>query len=781
MKKSVLKFYGNRVVRCLIAESSVVLKIVCLAVFTMCLSVHSAFAWQPVDQALPIVGTDGHGHTYPGATVPFGFVQLSPDTRTEGWDACSGYHYSDTNLLGFSHLHLSGTGGKDLGDLLILPVTGQLTNTPLSCENFKSGFSHEKELAEPGYYRVWLDRYGVLAELTTTAHCGMHRYMFPASGQNHLLIDLAHGLDAQVIEASLKVESSTLITGWRNNNGWAKNRMLYFVIESSQPFNGYGLEVDGIRLPSNQKESDGKSVRAHLDFRTKKGKPIILRVGLSPTSVDDAKKNLRSEIAGWDFDAVHEVARAQWNDNLSRIQIECANPGIRQTFYSALYHTMVAPTLYNNADGSYLGADGKVHPSSGFNNYSTFSMWDIFRAEAPLLTLTQPERINDFVQCMLAFYQESPSHALPVWPLANYETWCMIGNHAIPMIYDAYQKGFRGFDAELAYQAMRDSAFGPQKRQDEYNQLGYVPWVKGQGAAVSQTLELAYDDWCIAQMARLLGKTNDYEMFSNRAENYKRLWDPKTKFFRAKNPDATFHEPFNPIEVAKGGNTADGSYTEADAWQYAFAVQQDIPGMIQLYGGDEAFTQRLDEFFNMDSSLTNWRIDVTGLIGQYAHGNEPDQHCAYLYALAGSQYKTARRAREIMLTQYDNTPDGLCGNDDCGQVSAWYVWSAIGLYPVNPASGIYVIGSPLVQKAVIHLDSKYYAGGPFTIVVHSQRTGYAPDPRMDVYIQSAKLNGQPLNRPWITQQEIAKGGTLELVMGILPHKNWGKEIEQKER
>jgi len=769
------------VARHLIAESSTVLKIVFLAVFTLCLSVQSAVAWQSIDQALPIVGTDGHGHTYPGATVPFGFVQLSPDTRTEGWDACSGYHYSDTNLLGFSHLHLSGTGGKDLGDLLILPVTGPLTNTPLTCENFKSGFSHEKELAEPGYYRVWLERYDVLAELTATAHCGMHRYTFPASGQNHVLIDLVHGLDAQVIEAGLKVESPTRITGWRNNNGWAKNRTIYFVIESSQPFNGYGLEVDGKPLPSNQKESKGKSVRAHLDFQTRKGKRVILRVGLSPTSVEDAKKNLHAEITGWDFDAVRQVALTEWNDNLSRIQVECANPRIRQTFYSALYHTMLAPTLYNNADASYPGADEKVHPSPGFQNYSTFSMWDIFRAEAPLLTLTQPERINDFVQGMLAFYQQSPAHALPVWPLANSETWCMIGNHAIPVICDAYQKGFRGFDAELAYQAMRDSAFGHQKRQDEYNQLGYVPWVKGQGAAVSQTLELAYDDWCIAQMARALGKTNDCETFSKRADNYKTLWDPKTKFFRAKNPDGTFHEPFNPVEVAKGGNTADGSYTEADAWQYAFAVQQDVTGMIQLYGGDEAFTQRLDELFNTDSSMSSWRIDVTGLIGQYAHGNEPDQQCAYLYALAGSQYKTARRVREIMLTQYDNTPDGLCGNDDCGQVSAWYVWSAMGLYPVNPASGIYVIGSPLVQKANIHLDAKYYPGGTFTIVVHSQRTGYASDPRMDVYIQSAKLNGQPLNRPWITQQEIAKGGTLELVMGILPDKNWGKETEQKER
>ena len=741
-------------------------------------SVWAAAAWQPVDDVLPVVGTGGHGHTYPGATMPFGFVQLSPDTRTKGWDACSGYHYSDTNILGFSHTHLSGTGGIDLGELLILPVSGKLDGsggyTPLSAENFKSGFSHDKEMAQPGYYWVLLDRYNVLAELTATAHCGMHRYTFPMSDQSHVLIDLVHGLGNQPTGAALKVESKTLITGRRSNDGWAKGKTLFFAIESSQPFKGYALELDGKPLPPGQSEANGTNVRAHLDYKTAKGRPVILRVGLSATSVADAEKNLQAEIPDWDFDVVRETARKVWNEHLSRIEITSDNATFRQTFYSALYHTMMAPTLYNNADGSYFGADRQVHSAVRFQDYSTFSMWDIFRAEAPLLTLTEPERINDFVQSMLVFYQQSPTHVLPVWPLANYETWCMIGNHSIPMIYDAYEKGFRGFDAELAYQAMRDSALGHQKRQDEYNQLGYIPWVKGLGHATSGTLELSYDDWCIAQMAKALDKTNDYELFSKRAQNYENLWDPKTKFFRSKNPDGTFHEPFDPIEVARNGNTADGSYTEADAWQYAFAVQQDIPGMIQLYGGTEAFIRRLDEFFTMDSYMTNWRIDVTGLIGQYAHGNEPDQQCPYLYALAGAQYKTAERVRQIQLTQYDNSPEGLCGNDDCGQISAWYVWSAIGLYPVNAANGIYVIGAPLVEKAVIHLDPKFYKGGTFAIIVHGS-SQYAPCDKMNNYIQSAKLNGRPLNRPWITHDEIAAGGTLELQMGILPNKNWGIE------
>lgn len=730
----------------------------------------------PVDEALPMVGTGGHGHTYPGATVPFGFVQLSPDTRTDGWDACPGYNYADATILGFSHTHLSGTGGADLGELLVMPFTSRLDEStnyePLSEQRFKSGFSHDNEIAQPGYYRVRLDKYDILAELTATPHCGIHRYTFPASDQSHILIDLVHNIGNKPTGAALNVESDTLITGYRSNDGWAKWKTLYFVIECSQPFKSIGLEVDGTPLPPGQTEAKGKNIRAHLDYQTFASQQIVLRVGLSPTSVEEAKKNLTSEISGWDFDAVREAGKNVWNENLSRIQIECSNPDIRQTFYSAMYHTMLAPTLYNNADGSYRGADRQDHSVAGFQYYSTMSLWDVFRGEMPLLTIIQPERINDFVQSMLAFYQQSPDHALPVWPLASYETWCMPGYHSVPVIYDAYAKGFRGWDAELAFEAMTNTAMNGRRRQNEYQKYGYVPWVKGKGAATSSTLEFAYDDWCIAQLAKALGHTDAAELFTKRSENYKNVWDPKTQFFRSPQPDGTFQEPFDPKEVARGNDGANGYYTEADAWQYMFFVPQDVPGMIQLYGGNQAFIHRLDQFFNEDSDMTNWRIDVTGLVGQYAHGNEPDEQCPYLYALAGAQYKTAQRVREIQLTQYDNSPEGLDGNDDCGQISAWYVWSAIGLYPVNPASGIYVIGSPLVQKAVIHLDPKFYKGGTFTISVHSN-TQYAPAARMDNYIQSAKLNGEPLNRPWITHEEIANGGTLELEMGILPNKAWG--------
>jgi len=720
---------------------------------------------QPVDEALPMVGTGGHGHTFPGATVPFGMVQLSPDTRTHDWDACAGYHYSDHTIMGFSHTHLSGTGIREYGDLLVMPVTGPLNDgagdQSLAAKRFVSGFSHDRELAQPGYYRVLLDKYDVLAELTATAHAGMHRYTFPASPQSHILLDLVHGLENKPTAAALKIERDNLLTGFRRSDGWAKNIVIYFAIESSQPFKSFGLELDGKPLATGATHAEGREIRAHLDYETAAGQQILLRVGLSPTSIEEAKNNLAAEIPGWDFDAVRLAARNTWNEQLSRIRIESPNPQIRQTFYSALYHTMTAPTLYNDSDGSYRGADGAVHTNAAFQYYSTFSLWDTFRAEHPLLTLTQPERINDFIRSMLAFYQESPDHSLPMWPLASYETWCMIGYHSMPVIWDAYRKGFRGFDTGLAFQAMRETALGNRNRQDEYARQGYVSSETGQhwrGAA--RTLEFAYDDWCIAQMAAALGKTNDADLFTRRAQNFTNIFDPVSGFFRGKTAAGPFREPFDPKAV----NGDD--FAEANAWQYTFAVFHDVPGMIQLYGGKEAFIRKLDELFEQDSDIHNHQVDISGLTGQYAHGNEPCHHVPYLYALAGAPYKTARRVHQIMLTQYDNTPSGICGNDDCGQMSAWYVWSAIGLYPVNPADGKYIFGSPLMEKATIQLDSKFYPGGTFTIVAHHVSN-------QNIYIQSARLNGRMLNRPWIAHDEIIRGGTLEFEMGNLPDQTWG--------
>jgi predicted alpha-1,2-mannosidase len=726
---------------------------------------NHALASEPVDEAMPLVGTGGHGHTYPGATVPFGFVQLSPDTPIRGWDACAGYHYSDSKILGFSHTHLSGTGIGDLGDLLVLPLTGPLQGSgnyePVSAQRWASDFSHDHETARPGYYQVWLERYDVNAELTATAHAGMHRYTFPASSESHILLDLVHGVNNQALDASFQVEGSNSISGFRTTTGWDKRRTIYFALECSQPWASIGFELNGQPVLANQTGVRGKNVRAHLDFQTSANQQILLRVGLSAVSVDEAKKNLGIEMPDWDFDRIRAAARNDWNQQLSRIRIESANPNIRQTFYSALYHTMTSPTLFNDADGSYLGPDGEIHTNEGFQCYSTFSLWDTFRAEDPLLTIIQPERVSDFVQSLLIYYKYGPNKRLPMWPLANYDTGTMIGYHAVPVIAGAYAKGIRGFDAQLAYQAMRDTAMSDHNYQDEYARLGYVPSENGKrtrGAA--RTLECAFDDWCIAQMARALGKTNDADLFTRRSQNYTNIFDPGTGFFRGKTASGAFREPFDPKLISFD------DYDEANAWQYTFAVFHDVPGMIKLYGGNQKFIQKLDELFDTDSDVHHYIVDASGLLGQYAHGNEPCHHVVYLYALAGAQYKTALRAHQIMLLQYDNTPEGICGNDDCGQMSAWYVWSAIGLYPLNPNDGKYIIGSPLVAKATIQLNPRFYPGGTFTVVAHGVSN-------QNIYVQSARLDGEPLNHPWITQDEISRGGTLELEMGVLPNKNWG--------
>jgi predicted alpha-1,2-mannosidase len=745
-----------------------------IATLSVCLAALTGWTAQPVDDALPLVGTGGHGHTYPGATVPFGFVQVSPDTRTEGWDACSGYHYTDKTILGFSHTHLSGTGCADLGDLLLLPMVGKLDGS-LDAKAYSSPFTHEFELARPGYYRVHLDKYGVDAELTATAHGAMHRYSFNnafAGTGPHLLLDLAHGLSSKALEASLKIESPTRVSGYRRSGGWANGKTVYFVIESSQPFTGYGLETDGRRLEfqsDHRTQTKGKNVRGYLDYANlpATGSHLVLRVGLSPVSVEGAARNLQAELGAKSFEQVHEAARLAWNDYLSRITIESTDHNLRETFYSAFYHTATAPTLYNDADGTYLGVDRQVHAPSGFNNYSTFSLWDTYRAEHPLMTLVQPGRVNDFVQSMLAFYQQSEHHGLPMWPLASCETGCMIGYHSVPVITDAYAKGFRGFDAELAFQAMKQTATNARNRQDLYQKYGYVPAETGKRTeATSRTLEFTFDDWCIAQMAKALGKSEDAAFFAQRAQNYTNVFDSATGFFRGKQADVTWRGPFNPKAVSFD------DYTEANAWQYTFGIQHDVPGMMALYGGPKAFVAKLDGLFNEDSAVANYLIDVSGLMGQYAHGNEPCHHVAYLYALAGAQSKTAYRVRQILFTQYANAPDGLCGNDDCGQISAWYVWSALGLYPVNPASGVYVIGSPLFEKATLHLDPVHYKecqGGQFTIIAHNAS-------RQNGYIKSAKLNGQPLAHPWVTHEEIARGGTLEFEMDIQPNlKLWAEQ------
>lgn len=716
-------------------------------------------AESPVQSAHPMIGTSAHGHVYPGATVPFGMVQLSPDTRIETWDGCSGYHYSDNAILGFSHTHLSGTGCGDLGDIRLTPQ-GDTVQTPEPGKE-KVGrflpFSHDDEMAKPGYYRVLLQDPKVQVELTATAHAGMHRYQFSGDQPVHLVLDLIRAVKANPLEGALSVESNTVLSGYRRSQGWSKTiKVFYFVAEFSRPFDSCDLEVDG-ELLHGQSQGKGIRVEAHPKFAEAK-RPILVKVGLSPTSVENARQNLAAEIPGWDFEATVAAAEKQWSQALGKIAIETPDAATRETFYTALYHTCMAPTLFSDVDGSYRGLDGLNHPAEGFTNYATFSLWDTFRTEHTLLTLVQPQRVDDFVGSMLAHYRQFNQHALPVWSFAGVETWCMIGNHSIPVIAESYAKGFRRYDAEAVFQAMRDTSMQDRNLLGEYRQHGFIPSGEHK-QAVSRTLEYALDDWCVAHMAQLMGKTEDAALFGKRAQNYRNVFDPATGFMRAKSVAGQWRTPFDPCEVHS-------DYTEATAWNYTWFVPQDVPDLVALMGGDQPFVAKLDRLFTEDSKILTTIPDITGLIGQYVHGNEPCHHVAYLYCYAGAPWKTQERVRQVMTALYNNTVEGICGNDDCGQTSAWYVMSALGLYPVNPASCVYVIGSPLVNKATIQLDPQYYPGKTFTVVAKDN------SPK-NVYVQSATLNGRPLSRCWLSHAELVAGGELVLQMG--PEKNaaWG--------
>ncbi|MCE5269173.1 MAG: GH92 family glycosyl hydrolase [Planctomycetaceae bacterium] len=731
---------------------------------------NSTAAPKPIDCVNPMVGTSGHGHTYPGATAPFGMVQLSPDTRLDGWDGCSGYYYADKSILGFSHTHISGTGCADLGDIRFTPISGEMY--PPEKNGYHLPFSHDNEVAKVGYYSVTLTKPKVKAELTATEHAGMHRYTFPADKPAHLVVDLIRAVgdangDWTPIESSLVAESKRTFSGFRHSKGWAPDKTFYFVAELSQPCDGWTIETDG-KAVANAPQGRGKRVNAHFDF-TRLEKPLLIRVGISAVSVEAARKNLAAEISSWDFDGVVTKTRALWSDLLGKLDVQMADRAAMETFYTSLYHTALAPMMFNDADGAYRGIDRKTYSKPGFTYYSTFSLWDTFRAEHPLLTIYQPQRVNDFVNTMLAHYKQYGKHALPVWSLAGDETWCMIGNHAIPVIVDAYAKGFRGFDAEAAYAAMRDTVMQDRNCLGEYRKYGYIPTAAKKDEAkqsVSRTLEYAYDDSCVARMAAMLGKKDDAELFAKRAENWRNVFDRSVGFARGKTADGHWRDPFTPRELIWA------DYTEATGWQYTWFVPQNVPGLIEAMGGDEKYLAKLDGLFTASSEVLTASPDITGLIGQYAHGNEPCHHIAYLYNYAGAPSKTQARVREICRKFYNNTVEGCCGNDDCGQMSAWYVLTALGFYPVDPASGIYVIGSPVVNKAVINLDPKYHKGKTFTIIAENNSP-------QNVYIQSATLNGQPLTRSWLSHAELTAGGELILKMGSAPNPAWGSSTEDR--
>jgi predicted alpha-1,2-mannosidase len=701
----------------------------------------------------PFIGTGGHGHTYPGATVPFGSVQVSPDTRLTGWDGCSGYHYSDSLLYGFSHTHLSGTGCSDYGDILFMPAIGGPRLPRAGGGNRGSGyaspFSHRDEVATPGYYRVKLGKGNITVELTATKRAGFHRYVFPKSDSATVLVDLEHR--DPVIDSRLRFVSDTEIEGSRRSKAWAEDQRVYFVARFSKPFSTRRIAVND-RLRPGAAEASGTNVKGYVSFKTAAHEAILVKVGISAVDVDGARKNLEAEIPGWDFESVRADAREAWNEALGRIRVVGGTRAHMVTFYTALYHAMLAPNLYMDVDGRYRGRDLEIHHADGFTNYTVFSLWDTYRAEHPLLAIIEPGRTADFITTFIAQYEQGG--ALPVWELAGNETNCMIGYHAVPVIADAYLKGIRDFDAAKALEAMEHSAERDDRGLERYRELGYIP-ADTEGESVSKTLEYAYDDWCIAQMAKALGKEREYSRYIERAQSYKNIFDPKSGFMRAK-MDGAFLSPFDPAEV-------NVNYTEANAWQYSFSVPQDVGGLIDLMGGREHFAAKLDSLFSMSTKTTGTELpDISGLIGQYAHGNEPSHHIAYLYCYAGKPWKTQERVRKIMDGLYGAGPAGLCGNEDCGQMSAWYVLSALGFYPVTPGSDIYVIGSPVFKEASIDV------GGGRRFVIRT-RGGSADN----VYVQSAALNGKPYGACFIRHADIASGGELLFDMGEAPNMAWG--------
>ena len=722
------------------------LMLVLLFAVSACRSHHA-----PVDYVNPFIGTGGHGHTFPGATVPFGMVQLSPDTRLEGWDGCSGYHYSDTVVYGFSHTHLSGTGIADYCDILLMPTSGKyyLNNGyHKGVDNgYASRFSKKTEKASPGYYSVKLKDYGIYVALTATKRAGFQRYTFPKDKKAFVTLDLTHR--DKVLASNFRQINAYEVEGMRRSQSWARDQYLYYYIRFSQPIQKLYLALDDTL--TNKTQVEGTNIKVAFDFGKLKDKVLLIKTGISAVSREGAKKNLTAEIPGWDFDAVHKQARAAWNKELNKIQVKSNNTN-KTIFYTALYHTMMAPNLYMDVDGKYRGTDLKIHQAKGFTNYTVFSLWDTFRATHPLYTIIERKRDADFIKTFLHQYENGGQ--LPVWELAGNYTGCMIGYHSVPVIVDAWVKGIRSFNPEEALKAMKHSAMADHLGLASYKKYGYIPADK-ESESVSKTLEYAYDDWCIAQMAKALNKSNDSRYFLQRAQSYKNLYDPQTGFMTPK-IHGLWKYPFHPTEV-------DFNYTEGNAWQYSFFVPQDVSGLMKLMGGKEKFAQKLNQLFTTSSKLTGReQPDITGLIGQYAHGNEPSHQIAYLYDYAGKPWKTQAMVHKILYEMYADKPNGLAGNEDCGQMSAWYVLSAMGFYAVTPGSDIYAIGTPILKESRINLEN----GKSFVIKAENLTKG-------NKYIQSARLNGVTYNKSYLTQQTIMHGGELVFVMGSKPNKQWG--------
>lgn len=690
----------------------------------------------------PFIGTGGHGHTYPGATMPFGMMQLSPDTRLDGWDGCSGYHYSDNYIYGFSHTHLSGTGVSDYGDILLMPTNEiNFNNGADGKKGYRAHFSHDTEVAEPGYYKVHLDSTNIDVELTVSERSGIHKYTFPAAENQVVLVDLVHR--DKVLDAKIDKISNTEIVGYRFSEAWATDQRLFFVIKTSHPFN------DVLQSPPKQGMPGAR--RTALTFINPNNEPIYIKIGISAVDIEGAKKNLETEIGNKTFDKVKQIAQDTWETQLEKIVIESDDVDYKTNFYTALYHTMLAPNLYQDVDGRYRDMDLAIHQSNNHTHYTVFSLWDTYRAAHPLYTIIEQERTNDFIKTFIKKYESGG--IMPIWDLSANYTGCMIGYHAVPVIADAYLKGIRDYDVEKAFEAMKHSAMQDKLGLKDYKEFGFIP-VEKESESVSKTLEYAYDDWTIAKMAKALGKTDDYVEFIKRAQYYKNVFDPETQFMRGRFRN-TWFAPFDPYEV-------NFNYTEANSWQYSFYVPQDVSGFIKLLGGKDKLEAQLDKLFtaNQETSGRN-QADITGLIGQYAHGNEPSHHMAYLYNFINKPSKTQEYVHQILTTLYKNEPDGVSGNEDCGQMSAWYVLSSLGLYSVTPGTNEYIIGTPLFDKATINLEN----GKTFTIVAKNGS-------KENIYIKSATLNSQDYPYSFISHEAIMNGGTLVFEMTNSPT-TWG--------
>lgn len=722
----------------------------------------------------PLIGTHGEGNVYPGPSAPFGMVQLSPDTDKVLWATASGYEYSDPTILGFSLTHLSGTGIPDLGDFLFIPQVGK---PELVCgdkehpeQGYQSPFSHEDEYASAGYYRVKLQKSGVTTELTAGVRAGILRFTFPASDEASIMTDLAHVLSGgrwKIAQSHVRIEDNATVTGFHIVNGWAKERHLYYAARYSRPFdealiysNGKPVIYDShanYRFRS-RREAAGTDLRFLAKYKTKASEVIQVKVAVSNVSAANALQNLDTEIPGWDFEKVVSDTCKKWDKELARIRIEGTQQE-KETFYTALYHAFLTPNIQQDVNGQYRGFDHNIHTTDGFDKYTVFSLWDTYRATHPLFALIQAQRNSDMINSMLAHYDQSVDHLLPVWELQSNETWCMIGYHAVPVIADAYLKGNKGFDPERAYNAIKTTAMNPDyDAVADFARLGWVPFDK-ENEAVSKTLEYAYDDYTIAQMAKALGKTDDYNYFMKRAGFYKNIYDRETGFMRGRDSQGNWRTPFDPQGFVQGGD-----FTEGTSWQYSWYVPHDVPGLVQLMGGKEAFLNRLDQLFVLKSPENGDKEvdDIFGRIGEYWHGNEPSHHIIYLYCYAGQPWKAQKLLNMVVKTQYGNKPHSLTGNDDCGQMSAWYMFTCMGFYPVAPASDYYVIGAPQMKHITLRLSN----GKTFTMTAENLSD-------QNIYIQSVRLNGKDWNSPFLPYSELKNGGTLHFVMGPQPNMQWG--------